>query len=60
MIIYNFRNENVLIGPDVRVKNFFHFLIDRTNRLCIYKLNGFIMFDLGLIFMQVALNKFSF
>jgi hypothetical protein len=51
MIINDFWNENILIGPDVGIKDLFHFLIDRADRLCIYELNGFVMFYLkGLIF----------
>lgn len=47
MIIYDFWNEDILIGPDVRIKDLFHFLIDRADCLCIYELNGFVMFYLG-------------
>jgi hypothetical protein len=60
VIIYDIWNENILICPDIWVKDLFHFLIDRTNSLSVYKLYGFIVSNFGLLFLNIALNKLSF
>jgi len=50
VIIYCFWQKYILIRPDVRVKDFFHFLVDGADSLCEYKLNRLIVLVLFLLF----------